>query len=444
MDRGYRGFRLLARGRDHTGREPIPSRLPDNKFVTNGERIARQRKQRVRSTLVVDQRRLAIRRLYVYGRSSRPGESGHAQSGTGNDAGFVDRHLYLERRVRGFQLLAGGGNNTGRDQMYPGGPVANFSATVPGLPTSGSTVYVRLWSLLSGAWQSNDYSYVSAIAASGAMILSPTPGSTLTSSTVTFTWSAGSAVSAYWLEVGTTPSGNQIYPGSPVTNLSASVPGLPTNGSTVYVRLWSLLSGGWQSRDYSYATTAAPSDPVILSPTPGSTLTSSTVTFSWSAGSGVSAYWFEVGTTLGGNQIYPGSAVTNLFAIVPALPANGSTVYVRLWSLSGGGWHFNDSTYTSATGPSRAGMLSPAPGSTLSASTVTFTWSTGSGVSAYWLEVGTTPGGNQIYAGSSVTGLSATVSGIPTNGSIVYVRLWSLIGAAWSFADYAYNSSGGP
>ena len=327
---------------------------------------------------------------------------------------------------------------------YSGGPVTNLSATVPGLPTNGSTVYVRLWSLLSGAWQSNDYSYVSAIAASGAMILSPTPGSTLTSSTVTFTWSAGSGVSAYWLEVGTTPGGNQIYPGSPVTNLSASVPGLPTNGSTVYVRLWSFLSGAWQSRDYSYATTAAPSEPVILSPTPGSTLTSSTVTFTWSAGSGVSAYWLEVGTTLGGNQIYPGSAVTNLFAIVPALPANGSTVYVRLWSLSGGGRRFNDSTYTSATGPSRAAMLSPAPGSTLSASTVTFTWSTGSGVSAYWLEVGTTPGGNQIYPGSSVTGLSATVSGIPTNGSIVYVRLWSLIGAAWSFADYAYNSSSGP
>ena len=336
------------------------------------------------------------------------------------------------------------GTTPGGNQIYPGSPVANLAATVPGLPTNGSTVYVRLWSFLSGAWQSNDYSYASAIAASGGMILSPTPGSTLTSSTVTFTWSSGSGVSAYWLEVGTTPGGNQIYPGSPVTNLSATVLGVPTNGSTVYVRLWSLLSGGWQSRDYSYASTAAPSGAVMLSPTPGSTLTSSTVSFTWSSGSGVSAYWLEVGTTLGGNQIYPGSQVTNLSAIVPGLPANGSTVYVRLWFLASGAWRFNDYTYTSASGPSGAAMLSPTPGSTLPASTVTFIWSAGSGVSAYWLGVGTTPGGNQIYPGSAVTGHSATVFGLPTNGSIVYVRLWSLIGAAWHFEDYAYNSASPP
>ena len=87
--------------------------FPDNKLVPDGERIADQRKHRVRATLVVDWRRLAIRRLYVYSRRSGPGESCHAQPDTGNDAGFVDCHLHLERRVRCFQLLAGGGNHTG-------------------------------------------------------------------------------------------------------------------------------------------------------------------------------------------------------------------------------------------------------------------------------------------------------------------------------------------
>ena len=81
---------------------------------------------------------------------------------------------------------------------------------------------------------------------------SPTPGSTLSSSTQTFSWSKGSAVSAYWLEAGTTPAGTQIYSGSPVTNCSATVSGLPTNGSTVYIRLWSLKRSGWQYNDYTY------------------------------------------------------------------------------------------------------------------------------------------------------------------------------------------------
>jgi glucose/arabinose dehydrogenase len=333
------------------------------------------------------------------------------------------------------------GTTPGGNQIYPGAPVTDLSATVSGLPTDGSTVYVRLWSLLSGAWQSNDYIYTSTTAASGAVILSPTPGTTLASSTVTFTWSAGSGVSAYWLEVGTTPGGNQIYPGSPVTNVSATVFGLPANGGAVYVRLWSVISGAWQFNDYTYTSTTGPSGAVILSPTPGSTLTSSTVTFTWSAGSGISAYWLEVGTTPGGNQIYPGSPVTELSATVFGLPGDGSTAYVRLWSLIGGAWQFNDYTYTSASGPSGAVMISPTPGSTLISSAVTFTWSPGSGVSVYWLEVGTTPGGNQIYPGSTVTELSATVFGLPTNGSIVYVRLWSLIGGVWYFQDYVYTAA---
>jgi Calcineurin-like phosphoesterase/Beta-propeller repeat len=181
-----------------------------------------------------------------------------------------------------------------------------------------------------------------------AQVTSPPPGSTLPSSTATFTWNSGSGVSAYWLEVGTTPGGNQIYPGSQVTNLSATVSGLPTNGSTVYVRLWSLISGTWLHNDYTYTAFSGGGGvkAQITSPPPGSILPSSTVTFTWNSGSGVSGYWLEVGTTPGGNQIYPGSQVTNLSATVSGLPTNGSTVYMRLWSLISGTWLYNDYTYT--------------------------------------------------------------------------------------------------
>ena len=33
------------------------------------------------------------------------------------------------------------------------------SQAVSGLPANGSTIYVRLWTLLAGVWQYNDYSY---------------------------------------------------------------------------------------------------------------------------------------------------------------------------------------------------------------------------------------------------------------------------------------------
>jgi len=91
----------------------------------------------------------------------------------------------------------------------------------------------------------------------------------------------------------------------------------------------------------------------------------------------------------------------------------------------------------------KAEITSPAPGSHLSTSTVTFTWTAGAGAVQYWLSVGTTPGGTQIYNASQGTDLSRTVSGLPTDGSPVHVRLWSLLGADWAVNDYSYVAAGG-
>jgi hypothetical protein len=274
-----------------------------------------------------------------------------------------------------------------------------------------------------------------------AEITTPPPGSTLASSTVTFEWNTGAGVSEYWLEIGTSPGGGQIYSHSQGTNLSVMVSGLPTNGSTVYVRLWSRINTVWEFNDYIYtATSSGGVKAQITRPAPGSILASSTVTFAWNTGMGVSEYWLEVGTTPGGNQIYNQSQGTNLSVTVSGLPTNGSTVYVRLWSRINGAWQFNDYAYTATSG-AKAQITRPAPGSTLASSTVTFVWNTGTGVSEYWLEVGTSPGGSQIYSQSQGTNLSVTVSGLPTNGSTVYVRLWSRINGVWEFNDYTYTAT---
>jgi hypothetical protein len=290
------------------------------------------------------------------------------------------------------------GTSPGGYQVYSQSQGTNLSVTVSGLPTNGSTVYVRLWSRINGAWQFNDYAYT-ATSSGGvkAQITRPAPGSTLASPTVAFVWNTGTGVSEYWLEVGTSPGGSQVYSQSQGTNLSVTVSGLPTNGSTVYVRLWSRINGAWQFNDYTYTTTSSGGVKAqITSPAPGSTLASSTVTFVWNTGTGVSEYWLEIGTSPGGSQIYSQSQGTNLSVTVSGLPTNGSTVYVRLWSRINGAWQFNDYTYTATSSGGRAQITSPAPGSTLASSTVAFVWNTGTGVPEYWLEVWTTLGGNQI------------------------------------------------
>src|SRR5437879_7194620 len=69
-----------------------------------------------------------------------------------------------------------------------------------------------------------------------AQILSPAPGSTFTSSTVTFSWSAGSAT-AYWLLVGSSQYGYDIYNSAHVHVLSPTVNNMPTPQPTLYMTL---------------------------------------------------------------------------------------------------------------------------------------------------------------------------------------------------------------
>lgn len=85
-----------------------------------------------------------------------------------------------------------------------------------------------------------------------ATMSTPAAGSKLTGSSQTFTWSAGTSVSSYQLWVGTTPGGKNIYASPAITATSLTVTKIPTQGKTVYARLWSYLNGAWQYNDYSY------------------------------------------------------------------------------------------------------------------------------------------------------------------------------------------------
>jgi formylglycine-generating enzyme len=91
--------------------------------------------------------------------------------------------------------------------------------------------------------------------------------------------------------------------------------------------------------------------PAVTSPAPGSTMTSSSATFQWSSGTGVSNYWLYVGITVGASDIYFQYQGPNLSATVNVLPQNGSTLYVRLaWEFLGG-FYTADYTYAAYTIP---------------------------------------------------------------------------------------------
>jgi hypothetical protein len=225
--------------------------------------------------------------------------------------------------------------------------LSNTSQTVTGLPTDGSTVYATLYTISNGTKVHNEYTYTAFNATSvvPAVMQSPSPG-TLSGCVVTFQWNAGTNVSAYWLDVGNVPGGNQWYQSGSITTQSATVY-VPPNGNPVYVTLYSLAGGQKFSNSYTYT---AANGAQMTSPTPGSTLPGSSVTFQWSAGSATS-YYLTFGSTYGGSDLgtSPTQSGTSTSYMAIGLPTGGGPIYVTLYSQVNGTWVQN--YYSYATGP---------------------------------------------------------------------------------------------
>ena len=230
------------------------------------------------------------------------------------------------------------------------------------------------------------------------------------------------------------------YNSTGINTMEQTISG-PNHLAKRYTRSYTYLANNQYDYIYTAFTGTSAAKAQLISPTPGSTFGSSSVTFTWNAGSGVSDYFLYVGKSAGANDIYAGDQGTALSRTVAGIPTDGRTIYVRLWSSLSGGWQYNDYTYTAFTATiAKAQMINPANGSTFSSSSVAFTWNAGSGVSGYYLYVGKSAGAYDIYGADQGTALSHTVSGIPTDGRTIYVRLWSNLSGGWQYTDYTYTA----
>jgi hypothetical protein len=362
---------------------------------------------------------------------------------------------------------------------------------------------------------------------------------------VTFNWTSGAGVSQYFLYLGSTLQGNDIYGQSQGTNRSATVTGIPTDGRTIYVMLWSSIGGNWQTESYTYKAVNIPVPAITVTPattvafgsvtlgssstqsftvknTGGGTLTgtasvaapfsiasggsyslaagaSQTVTVKFSptaaqtysqnlsftggagasrtlTGTGVPAPAITVtpATTVafgpimigssstqnltvkntGGGTLTGTASVASPFSIASggsySLAAGKSQTVVVKFAPTVAQSYSQNLTFTGGSGASRtvtgtggapAKITTPTPGSTLGSSSATFNWTTGTGVSQYFLYLGTTAAGNEIYGQSQGTNRSVKVTGIPTNGHTIYVMLWSSIGGNWQTESYTYKAA---
>jgi len=314
----------------------------------------------------------------------------------------------------------------------------SFSPTTQG-SLSGSLVLTDNALNISGSTQSISLSGAGTPAP--ATLTSPTPGSTLAGSSVVFTWPAVAAIPIYDLHLSTVgPGDSDLYSSGAVAGPYVTVTGLPTNGATIYARLYSWTASAWHYTDTTYTAAA---QAVLTTPTPGSLLTGPSVTFDWTAatGSGNQGYWLFLGTTgFGSNNLYDSHQQTATSATFNNLPTNGETIYARVYTRYNGTLVYNDYTYTAWRQPPV--MTSPAPGSTLTGASATFTWTAASpGNQGYWLFLGTTGvGSKNLYDSGQQTATSAIFSNLPTNGETIYARVYTRYSGVLVYNDYTYKA----
>jgi hypothetical protein len=241
--------------------------------------------------------------------------------------------------------------NAGISDLVPERWVGTLTGyTEYALPQSGQTVYVRLWTQFGpGVWSSTDSSYT---LVHNAAVTSQASGSAFTASAPTLTWNAATP----------TPVRYVLDFASSQANLDAGTPdiaerwvgtlttyqawGMPTNGSTVYLRLWTQYAAGlWAYTDSHYTAVRAAT---LQAPTSG-TLNGTSHTWTWNAASPVQQVELLVGTTAGASDIaarFPGTGTT----VGTPLPANGSTIFVTLWTQFGQG-DWTSQSYTLSSSP---------------------------------------------------------------------------------------------
>ena len=188
-----------------------------------------------------------------------------------------------------------------------------------------------------------------------------------------------------------------------------------------------------------------PTPSAMTSPGAGTTLSGASQTFTWSAGSGVE-WQLLVGNSVGAENYFHTNAQFTTSASVTGLPNNGTKVYVRLLYRVNDAWKSIDYTYTaSSPTPAAASITSPGPSTQLSGPSITFFWTAEPGNTQNQLYIGTRVGASNFFSsGQLYNATSKTVTGLPTAGQTIYVRLWSYISGAWQYKDYTYTEASSP
>lgn len=245
------------------------------------------------------------------------------------------------------------GSSVGSNDIHNSGSLGQVNAVdIAALPNDGRTIFLRLFYRSAGLpWKHLDYTFQAHTGANAIDLLSPGPGTTLTDTQQTFMW-RGDGIDEWWMYIGSSAGDNDIYnSGILGSATSATLSALPHDGRTVYVRLFYRQSGAsWRHREFTLTAHTGNNAISLLSPLPGSTITSPPQTIVWQ-GAGIDEWWLYAGSSEGSNDLYnSGNLGPSTSATISSLPTGDHTHYIRLYYRQNrAAWRFVDFRFNTTT-----------------------------------------------------------------------------------------------
>lgn len=203
-----------------------------------------------------------------------------------------------------------------------------------------------------------------------------------------------------------------------------------SDGETWWYEWTTATLGEWNS-----GPPAGPSA-VLTQPAPDSVLTSTTATFQWSPAVNAIQYCLDIGTIVGGNNVFTGCG-TQLFQTVSNLPSTGLNFYLTLTSNFGGLPSASNQYTVRAADLSLASTLYFPTGRAITGPTMAFYWSQGTNVSSIHTVIRTP----KAILFESYTALSANVT-IPPGTTTISVQLHSQLPSGEADNFYTFSVIG--
>jgi hypothetical protein len=328
------------------------------------------------------------------------------------------------------------GTTEGADDVVNTGALQGTSYTPTSPLPAGATLWARIWTELGGHWYySPDVSFT---VSPDAALISPGSGQQNVPANATFQWTSAPSAQGYYLYVGTTEGADNVVNTGTIQGTSYTVTSPLPVGATLWARIWTELAGGWYYQtDVSFTVSAAAA---LISPRSAQQNVPAYATFQWTSAPAAQAYYLDVGTTEGGNDIVNTGAIQST-SYTPRSPLPiGATLWARVWTELGGHWYFEPDV--SFTVSPDAALVSPVSGQQNVPGLATFQWTSAPSAQGYYLYVGTTEGADNVVNTGTIQGTSYTVASPLPIGATLWARLYTELGGIWSFqADVSFTVS---